>query len=285
MSGRQTSLAVALVFGAVVSVQCGSAIATELFDRLGPEGSVFLRSALGGAVFLLLCRPSARILRGPGFVEILKFAFVLFAMNSCFYAAIDTIPLGAAVTIEFVGPLGLAILGSRHRLDLLWAFLAAAGILLLSGGVQGDLGIGVLFALGSGLFWAAYIVQSAVVGAKFPGVEALAVAITISALFGAPLGIAEGGAELLDPKVILISLAVGILSTVIPYACEMEALRRISKAVFGILMSLQPAIAALVGLLLLSQGLSALEVFAIALVVVASAGALSTGTSPPPVND
>jgi inner membrane transporter RhtA len=274
-----------MVFGAVVSVQCGSAIATGLFDSLGPEGAVFLRALLGGAVFLLFSRPSVRIFREPGFREVLVFAVVLFGMNSCFYAAIDRIPLGAAVTLEFIGPLGIAIHGSRRKLDLVWVVLAVVGILLLSDGLGADglLSLGAAFAIGSGLFWGAYIVQSARVGARFPGVGALAVAITISAVLGAPLGIVEGGSDLLAPGALAVSLAVGILSTVIPYTLEMEALRRIPNAVFGVMMSLEPAVAAFVGLLLLSQGLHTTEVIAIGLVVVASVGALRSGASPPPV--
>jgi inner membrane transporter RhtA len=156
--------------------------------------------------------------REPGFREVVVFAVVLFGMNCCFYAAIDRIPLGSAVTLEFIGPLGIAIFGSRRKLDLVWAFLAAAGILLLSGGLGagGLFSAGAALAIGSGLFWAGYIIQSARVGAIFPGVGALAVALALSALFTAPLGIAEGGSTLLDPGVIAVALAVGVLSTVIP---------------------------------------------------------------------
>ncbi len=286
LAGSHQNLAVAMVFGSVVSVQCGSAIASGLFDQLGPEGTVFLRSLLAGAVFLALSRPSPRMVREPGFAQVLIFGLVLFAMNSCFYAAIDRIPLGAAVTLEFVGPLGLAIIGSHRRRDLIWVALAAAGILLLSDGLgDGLLSLGAVFAIGSGLFWALYIVQSARLGQRFAGVEPVAVAIALSALLGAPLGIVEGGSELLHPAVLAVALAVGLLSTVIPYTLELYALKRIPNAVFGVMMSLQPAVAALVGLALLSQGLSAKEVLAIGLVVVASVGALRTGSSPPPIEN
>jgi inner membrane transporter RhtA len=280
--GAHRNLAMAMVFGSVVSVQCGSAIASGLFDQLGPEGTVFLRSLLAGVVFLALARPSWQMVREPGFRDVLIFGAVLFGMNSSFYAAIDRIPLGAAVTLEFVGPLGLAIIGS-HRL---WVVIAAAGILLLSDGLgDGLLSLGALFAIGSGLFWALYIVQSARLGRRFEGVSPVAIAIVISALLVAPLGIAEGGSDLLDPAVLAVALAVGLLSTMIPYTLELHALKRIPSAVFGVMMSLQPAIAALVGLALLSQGLSAKEVLAIGLVVVASVGALRTGSSPPPIEN
>jgi inner membrane transporter RhtA len=286
LPGSHRNLALAMVFGSVVSVQCGSAIATGLFDQLGPEGTVFLRGALAGAVFLALARPSLRMLREPGFHEVVIFGVVLFGMNSFFYAAIDRIPLGSAVTLEFVGPLGLAILGSHRRRDLIWVALAAAGILLLSDGLgDGLLSLGAAFAIGSGLCWALYIVQSARLGKRFSGVTPVAVAIAISAVLGAPLGIAEAGSELLDPAAWAVALAVGLLSTVIPYTLELNALRRIPNAVFGVMMSLQPAVAALVGLTLLSQGMSATEVLAIGLVVVASAGALRTGSAPPPIEN
>jgi inner membrane transporter RhtA len=277
---------VAMVFGSVVSVQCGSAIASGLFDQLGPEGTVFLRSLLAGAVFLALSRPSWRMVREPGFHEVLIFGVILFGMNACFYAAIDRIPLGAAVTLEFVGPLGLAIIGSHRRRDLIWVVIAAAGILLLSDGLgDGLLSLGAAFAIGSGLCWALYIVQSARIGQRFDGVQPVAIAIAISAVLAAPLGVAEGGADLLHPSAWAIALAVGLLSTVIPYTLELNALRVIPNAVFGVLMSLQPAVAAIVGLVLLSQGLSVKEVLAIGLVVIASAGALRTGSSPPPIEN
>jgi inner membrane transporter RhtA len=285
-AGSHQNLAVAMVFCSVVSVQCGSAIASGLFDQLGPEGTMFLRSLLAGVVFLAVVRPSPRMLREPGFHEVLIFGVVLFGMNSFFYAAIDRIPLGAAVTLEFVGPLGLAVIGSHRRRDLIWVALAAAGILLLSDGLgDGLLSLGAVFAIGSGLFWALYIVQSARLGQRFAGVEPVAVAIVLSAVLGAPLGIVEGGSDLLHPAVLAVALAVGLLSTMIPYTLELQALKRIPNAVFGVMMSLQPAVAALVGLALLSQGLSAKEVLAIGLVVVASAGALRTGSAPPPIEN
>jgi inner membrane transporter RhtA len=282
----QTGLSVAMVLGAIVSVQFGGALATELFDKLGPEGTVFARSTLAAFVFLAITRPSLGMFGDRGFREVIVFAVVLFGMNCCFYAAIDRIPLGSAVTLEFVGPLGIAIWGSRSRLDLIWAVLAAAGILLLSGGLGagGLFSAGAALALGSGIFWAGYIIQSARVGAIFPGLGALAVALALSALFTAPLGIAEAGSALLEPGPLAVCLAVGILTTVIPYTLEIEALRRLPNAVFGVMMSLEPAVAALVGLVILSQGVDLTEVIAIALVVVASAGALRSADTPPPLD-
>ncbi|HEY2714864.1 MAG TPA: EamA family transporter [Solirubrobacterales bacterium] len=275
--------AVAMVVGAIVAVQCGAALAVKLFDRVGPEGAVFLRTAFAAAVLLALTRPGLRLVRQAGYREVFLFGLTFLGMNTCFYAALDRIPLGAAVTLEFVGPLGVAILGSRRRADLLWAFLAAAGIVLLSDGLGPDglLNLGAVLALLAGLSWGAYILQSARVGAAAPGHGALAVAIAISAVLIAPLGIAEGGSELLAPAVLAVGLAVGVLSSVIPYSLEIEALRRLPSGVFGVMMSLEPAVAALVGFVALSQDLGTTEIVAIALVVCASAGALRTASPPP----
>ena len=271
------------MLGGIVSVQCGAALATGLFDTVGPQGAVFLRTVFAAAILLALSRPGARLVREVGIVEVFLFGLTFVGMNTCFYAAIDRIPLGAAVTLEFVGPLAVAIAGSRRRLDLLWAFLAAAGIALLSDGLGADgiFSLGAVLALLAGGFWGAYILLSARVGAAHPGLGALAVAIAISAVLVAPLGIAEGGLDLLAPATLAIGLAVGIASSVIPYSFEIEALRRLPSGVFGVLMSLEPAVAALVGLIALSQGLGAIEVVAIALVVGASAGALRSSKAPP----
>ncbi len=283
VAGQGSGPAVAMVVAAIVAVQCGAALAIELFDRVGPEGAVFLRTAFAAAVLLALTRPGIRLVRAAGYREVFFFGLTFLGMNTCFYAALDRIPLGAAVTLEFVGPLGVAILGSRRRVDLLWAFLAAAGIALLSDGLGPDglLDLGAVLALLAGVSWGAYILLSARVGAAVPGRGALAVAIAISAVLIVPLGIAEGGADLLAPGVLAIGLAVGILSSVIPYSLEIEALRRLPSGVFGVMMSLEPAVAALVGFLALSQDLGTTEIVAIGLVVCASAGALRTASPPP----
>jgi inner membrane transporter RhtA len=196
-------------------------------------------------------------------------------MNTAIYAALDRIPLGIAVTIEFVGPLGVAIAGSRRALDALWVLLAAGGIGLLAdrGGGGGLDGLGVLFALVAGLAWAAYILLSQRVGRSFAGATGLALAMAIGALVAAPLGIAQGGGALLHPGLFAAVAAVALASSVIPYSLEMEALRRLPARVFGILMSLEPAVAALAGLVVLGQALSARDWLAIALVIAASAGA------------
>ena len=205
-------------------------------------------------------------------------------VNLAFYAALDRLPLGITVTLEFVGPLGLALVGSRRRRDAIWALLAAAGIVLLSGGTEGE-GIdplGLALALLAGAFWAAYIIQSARVGALEPGVRGATVAAVVSALLVAPFGIAQGGPATLRLPTLFVGAAVGVLSTAVPYVVEMEALRRLPRATFGVLMSLEPAVAAAIGFVALSQSLAAREVVAIALVVIASAGALRSAATPAP---
>jgi inner membrane transporter RhtA len=264
-----------LVLAAVASVQFGAALAKTLFDELGPGGTVFLRTLVAAIVLAVIWRPrlAGHTRRDLGLAVV--FGLVLAAMNLCFYASLDRIPLGIAVTFEFVGPLGVAVFGSRRPLDLLWVALAAAGILLLSDfGSGGGLdGLGVALALTAGALWAAYILLSARVGRVFPGGAGLALAMMVATVPLAPVGLASAGADLLDPMVLLVGVAVGVLSSAIPYTLELEALRRLPIGVFGVLMSLEPAAGALAGFVVLGEALVARELVAIALVVAASAGA------------
>jgi len=263
-----------LVIGAIASVQFGSAIAATLFSRVGPAGTVLLRLAFGSAVLLAVWRPriAGRTRRELGLAAL--FGLVLGAMNVSFYAALDRIPLGIAVSLEFVGPLTVALLGSRRALDLLWVALAAGGILALTrGDAQALSGLGVALALLAGVFWGVYILLNARLGQVFPGGSGLALAMCVAALAAVPAGIAEGGAHLLDAESLLAGAAVGVLSSAIPYSFEVEALRRIATSVFGVLMSIEPAMAALAGLLVLGQHLSARVLVGIALVIAASVGA------------
>ena len=272
----------ALVVGAVASVQFGSAVAKSIFDEIGAGGAVLLRTVFAAAVLTLIWRPRVRCLTGRQLLLVLLFAMSLAGMNASFYAALDRIPLGVAVTFEFVGPLGVAVFASRRKLDLVWVALAAAGILLLSDFGTADLdGLGVLLALTAGAFWAAYILLAARMGQAIAGGGGLALAMVLSAVLLAPLGIAEGGSDLLVPWILAVGFAVGMLSSAIPYTLELEALRRMPAGVFGVLMSLEPALAALAGFLVLSEDLAAREVVAIALVVVASAGAAREASRAP----
>ena len=281
-SQARTRGATLLVLGSIVSVQSGAALATGLFDSIGPAGAVLLRAGFGALALLALMRGRLG-LDGWPHRDVWLLGASVAAVNLFFYAALDRLPLGITVTLEFVGPLGVALFGSRRRRDLVWALLAAIGIVLLSGGTEGQGvdALGVALALVAGVFWGAYILQSARVGALEPGIRGATLAALISTVLVAPFGIAQGGIELLRPSHLLVGAAVGVLSTAIPYAFEMEALRRLPQAVFGVLMSLEPAVAAAIGFLALSQGLAAREVVAIALVVVASAGALRDAGLPP----
>lgn len=270
-----------MVLGAILSIQIGSAIATDLFSEIGPAGVVFMRAAVSALLLWAMWRPSLRV---P--VEhrknVMIFGCVLAGMNLCFYESIARIPLGTAVTIEFIGPLTVALITSRRRRDWIWAGLAACGIVLLTGGIGGDdLEIaGIALAFTAGVFWGIYILMGKRIGEQAAGGKALVVPMMISAILVAPLGIAEGGVDLLQPEVLAIGLAVGVVSSAIPFSLELEAMRRLPQNVFGVMMSLEPAVAATVGFILLSQGLMPTEVVAIALVVFASAGALWSSALP-----
>lgn len=268
----------------IVSVQSGAALATGLFDSIGPAGAVLLRATFGALALIAFTRGAPLRAREWPHRDIWLLGFSVAAVNLFFYAALDRLPLGITVTLEFVGPLGVALFGSRRRRDILWVVLAAIGIVLLSNGSGGEGvdAVGVVLALTAGLFWAAYILQSARVGALAPGVGGATWAAVISAALVAPFGLAQGGADLLSVPTLAVGAAVGVLSTAIPYAFEIEALRRLPRAVFGVLMSLEPAVAAAIGFLALSQSLAAREVVAIALVVIASAGALRSAATPAP---
>lgn len=271
-----------LVLGAIASVQFGSAIAATLFARTGPGGAVALRLVSATIVLLALWRPRVGGRRPRELALAAAFGLVLAGMNLSFYEALDRIPLGIAVTIEFVGPLAVAVAGSRRPLDLLWVALAAIGILALThGGSHGLNTLGVGLALTAGCLWGAYILVNARVGRAFEGGTGLALAMCVASVAALPFGIADGGAHLLEPRSLALGAAVGMLSSAIPYSFEIEALRRISTSVFGVLMSLEPAMAALAGFVVLGQGLGARALLGMALVVVASVGASRRASEPP----
>lgn len=281
-----TAPAVGLVLISIASVQSGAAAAFSLFDRVGFAGAVLLRSLLAVPILLTLWRPSLHD-RSPAELRLaLLFGASLGVMNLTFYAALDRLPLGVAVTVEFLGPLGVAVIAGRGRLALLWAALAAAGVVALAGpfGDSADLA-GIGFAALAGCCWAAYILLGGRIGRVFPGASGLALGVVVAALIQLPAGLVSGGSELLAPGVLGVGAAVAVLSTVIPYACEIEALRRLPPAPFGVLMSLEPAAAALVGLIALGQGLDAGEVAGVVLVVAASIGAIRTARLPAPMRD
>ena len=271
-------LAVGLVVAAVTSLQFGAGFAATLFDELGPAGAAFLRLTVAAIVLVAAVRPRLGGRRAADLKLAVLFGLTLGAMNVAIYSSFDRIPLGAAVTIEFIGPLGVAVVGSRRALDGLWILLAAAGILVLAhGGERGPLDpVGVAFALAAGLGWALYIVLAQRTGQAWPGASGLAVAMVVGAVVSAPPGLAQAGGALLRPELLAAGAAVAMASSVIPYSLELEALRRLPARVFGILMSLEPAIAALAGLVVLGQVLGVRDWLAIAMVVVACAGATAT---------
>jgi inner membrane transporter RhtA len=273
--------AVALVLGGVVSVQSGAAVAFTLFDDLGPTGAVLLRVGLAALILAAVWRPTVRGLNEMQIRHVVAFGAVLAAMNLSFYEALDRIPLGIAVTLEFVGPLGVAVLGSRRPIDLAWVALAAAGIVLLAPASGGDIdALGVGLALLAGTFWAGYIVLAARIGRSFEGQGGLALAMVVGTVLLIPVGIGGAVDAFGDLELLAAGLGAALLSSAIPYSLELEALRRLPKGTFGVLMSLEPAVAATVGFVGLDQDLSATDIVAIGLVVVASAGALRT--APPP---
>ncbi len=262
----------ALVLLGIVSVQVGAAVAKQLFTVAGAAGTVTLRLVVAALVLVVIWRPSVRIDRRTLLV-IVTYGVVLAAMNLCFYAALARIPLGAAVTIEFLGPLAVSVAGSRRWLDGLWVLLAGTGVVLLTR-VQGGLALsGVLFALAAGALWAAYILVTAKLGSQTSDGKGLALAMVVGAVIALPFGITSAGAAMLDPVVLAAGFAVALMSSVIPYSLELEALRRIPPRVFGILMSMEPAVAALAGLVLLGEQLKPAQWVAVCCVVIASVGA------------
>ncbi|WP_411151474.1 EamA family transporter [Streptomyces sp. A30] len=276
--GRWGSLGpVGLVLAGGVSVQFGGALAVTLMPRAGALGVVTLRLLAAAVVLLLICRPRLRGHSRADWGTVVVFGLTMAAMNGLFYQAVDRIPLGPAVTLEVLGPLALSVLASRRALNLVWAGLALAGVFLLGGGGFSDLDpIGVAFALGAGAMWASYIVFSARTGRRFPQADGLALAMAVAAVAFLPLGIAESGTKLLDPTTIALGSAVAVLSSVLPYTLELLALRRLPASTFAIMMSLEPALAATAGFLILDQTLTTIESAAIALVIVASMGAVRT---------
>ncbi|MFB7950931.1 DMT family transporter [Streptomyces sp. NPDC056045] len=278
--GRAAALApVALVVAGGLSVQFGSAVAVLLMPRAGALGVVTLRLAVAALVLLIVCRPKLRGHSRADWGTVLAFGAAMGGMNTLFYQAVDRIPLGAAVTLEVLGPLVLSVVASRRLANLVWAGLALGGVVLLSGGGFDRLDpVGAAYALGAGAMWAAYIVFSARTGRRFPQVDGLALAMVVAAVLSLPLGVMEAGSKLLVPSTLGLGVLVALLSSVLPYTLELMALRRLPAPTFAILMSLEPAIAATAGFLVLDQALSTTDALAIALVIGASMGAVRSQT-------
>lgn len=267
---------IVLVLIGIVSVQLGAGIAKSLFDEVSPTVIVWLRLATSAAVLAAYARPRLRRRTSRDWLVVVAFGASLGLMNLAIYESFARIPLGIAVTIEFIGPLTLAVIGSRRPRDLVWVALAAVGVALL-GLERADLDpVGVVWALVAGVMWAAYIVLAGATGRRWEGLDGLAAASVVAALLLTPVLLLTDGAlaaAVSSPHVILLGAAVGLLSSVVPYSCELVALRSLRAATFGILMSLEPAAAALVGILLLQELLSPLQWLAVVCVIGASVGA------------
>jgi inner membrane transporter RhtA len=275
--------ALLLVFIGIASTQVGAALARTLFDDAGPAGTVFLRVLFAALMLALLWRPDLRGHSREDWRLVAGFGLALATMNLSFYQSIDRIPLGLAVTIEFLGPLGVAVAGSRRALDLFWVACAAAGILLISApGTSGLDPLGIAFALIAGGCWAAYILLSARTGRAFPGGGGLALAMCIAAVLLVPVGVPAAGGDLLDGELLLLAAGVALLSSAIPYSAELEALRLMPEHILGVLLSIEPAVAALAGWVVLDQALGLRELGGIALVTAAVAGAVAGTPAPVP---
>jgi len=278
-------LPVVLVLIGIASVQLGAGFAKSLFDEVSPTTIVWLRLFTSAVVLVAWVRPSLRGRSRSDWAVVVAFGVALGTMNWAIYQAFSRIPLGIAVTIEFVGPLVLAVVGSRRARDLVWIGLAGLGVLLL-GFERGDLTVaGVLFALLAGAAWAAYILMSARTGQRWAGLEGLAVASVVALLLLSPLALGGHGGDLADAHIWVVGAAVGVLSSVIPYSCELVALRSLAPSVFGVLMSLEPAAAALAGWAVVGELLNPVQWLALLCVVVASIGMTRSTRQPVPVLD
>ena len=275
-----------LVLGAASSVQAGASVAKSLFPELGPPGVVFLRLLFGSIALWAIARPALRGRPRRELWLVTALGVVLVTMNVLFYESIARLPLGIAVTVEFLGPLAVAIIGSRRRIDFLWVVLAGAGVALLAeGGGRAVHPLGLVLAASAGVCWALYIYLSVPIGRAYPGASGLAPAMVLGAVLVAPWGIVSAGHHLRDPQLVGAGVGVGLLSSALPWSLELEALRRLPTHVFGVVLSLEPAVAALAGFVFLHEHLRLRAWLAIALVVLASAGAaLDVRRRPQPVD-
>jgi inner membrane transporter RhtA len=278
LSGAGRVPAPLLLVAGIASVQVGNAWADTLFRQVGAGGAGLMRLAWAMVILMLLYRP---VLHGRSREEWLSagaLGVVLACMNLTFYHAIARVPLGIAVTVEFIGPLAVAVAHSHRRRDLIWVLLAAFGILSLAHGDTHHLSaLGLSLATAAGCLWGLYILVQARLGRAFSDGSGLALAMLVATVVAVPDGLIEGGSPLLRPEVLAVGLAIGLLSSVIPYSIELIVLRRMSPGVFGVLMSMEPVAAALAAVVILGQGVSAREALGMALVTFASVGASISG--------
>ncbi|OXM19995.1 EamA family transporter [Rhodococcus erythropolis] len=285
MKAGSQLLPVGAVLTSILSLQFGAAFATTLFSQIGPAGATTLRLTIAAIILGVIVRPRWSRWSNRQRKGIFALGIALAVMNGAFYLALDTVPIGTAVTIEFLGPLTLAAVLSRRWADGAWVLLAFGGVLLLGLGDHGESGldpIGVMFALIAATAWAGYIVAGSHLAATLPSADGLAGASIVAAVLTLPFGVVSGGSELLDPKMLAAGAAVAVLSSVIPYSLEMWALRSLAKKVFAVLIALEPAAAALAGVVIIGQTLDSMTLVAIGLVVVAGIGTVVMNRKPTP---
>ena len=280
---------VGLLIAAMASIQVGATFAQRMFPLVGPQGASALRLIFGTAMLVAALRPWRARPTPAAWRMIIVYGAAMGAMNLMIYLAMSRIPLGIAVALEFTGPLGVALWGSRRRLDLVWVAIAVGGLAMLLplGRTLTPLDpVGMVYALGAGVCWALYITFGQKAG-DLQGVQTTALGMIVAAIVVIPVGVAHAGAALLNPSAIALGAAVGLLSTALPYTLEMVVLTRLPARTFGILMSLEPALGAMAGLALLGQRLTPIQWLAIGAVMVASAGATATAgpRAPVPVPD
>ncbi len=283
-------VAIAALIAAMASFQLGATLAKHLFPLVGAEGTTAYRLGLSAIILLLLRRPwrsSPSSSPHKDWRALWAYGLVLGAMNFVFYMSLRTIPLGIAVALEFTGPLALAVFHSRRPVDFVWTALVIAGLLLLLPlrGIDKPLDpVGVMYALAAGVGWALYIVAGRKAGAAYGG-SAVALGTTIGALAVIPIGFAHAGTALLSPSLLPWALGVAVLSSALPYTLEMIAMTRMSTRTFSVLLSLEPVLGALAGVVLLGEHLGALQWMAIAAIVIAAAGTALSARRPVSVDE
>lgn len=285
MKAGSQLLPVGAVLTSILSLQFGAAFATTLFSQIGPAGATTLRLTIAAIILGIIVRPRWSRWSNRQRKGIFALGVSLAVMNGAFYMALDTVPIGTAVTIEFLGPLTLAAVLSKRWADGAWVLLAFGGVLLLGLGDHGESGldvVGVIYALIAAAAWAGYIIAGSHLAATLPSADGLAGATIVAAVLTLPFGVVSGGSELLDPKMLAAGAAVAILSSVIPYSLEMWALRSLAKKVFAVLIALEPAAAALAGVVIIGQALDSMTLVAIGLVVVAGIGTVVMNRKPTP---